>query len=198
MSSARCSFGICLILGGTSLLPHILIAQRSTTSTGSSPRVLVATGSGSPRGSRVKPPVRAVPSYTTAQLQALAATLGLSITTGAGAAKVSPNSLTAAGGRVELNFWEPDMVAPSVVFLRATSYIDLKIRALAAGEQYLIDCTVDGGTQYHMSAGGPSTAYWRQEHLLALYKAVDTVPVFFTIHADSEWRFFSCQVSKAQ
>jgi hypothetical protein len=161
--------------------------------------VLIARKSGQPANRRVPPPPPP-PSLTLSQLTAVLGTLGLSPVMGKAGVTVSGYQLTALGGRVRLELDRPDYVMFNQVSfaLELEGAVGLVVSALAAGEQYIIDCTVKPGHTYQMTGPGVSMTFTGTNHLLALYKASDTGQAVFVIKGDGFWAFYSCLVSEVQ
>jgi hypothetical protein len=203
MSRTTIGFVATLLSTCTSLLQAQL--RESTTSTRTS-SVLVVRNSGAPAGAL--PSVSGAAEVTrlsATDLSTLLKPLGYTLSSLAGPWTASVAQRVTAGGRITLDFRNISMLmghSSSALVNGADGSVQLGIRAVAAGESYLIDCAVHrmidvGG--YRLTAPGGQETTTTSSHILAVYEAPDTQFAYFIIKSTSQYspfNFDSCTISR--
>ena len=212
--SGRCMRRTALMMSGTLLalvIPQIVLAQRDPArepsptraggSSAASPFVVRASGDD-------EAPARAVPSVrslTAEQAKEILAPLGLALSAAAGPWKVSAGQPVTDDKRVQLMFTEVQSLGPwgAMIYGRTPGAVMVGVRALNAGEQYLIDCVVSPTHPgYRIKApGGATTTVDNTNHVQMIWVAGDPLHATFRIErafSNDNWFLLGCDVSRLQ
>jgi len=199
--SRICTISSIAAIAGFMLAPGMATGQTrdgsTTTRTSTSP-LLVVRSSGSYEGMRSPAPPPVVLNLTSQQIMAILSATGLTLAPGS-FVKVTGDNLRGGNNRVSLSLTEAHYVNAQAVWMRGDGMLELGLQAIAANEQYLIDCAVQKGN-YSLVGPHGTTKFEGVQNVTALYKAPDAQWLNFVLRNDGTtgWGFTACQVTRLQ